>query len=138
MNDDELIREAQEARRNAYVPYSKYRVGAALRTKNGRVFTGANVENASYGLSMCAERVAAFKAAEAGEREFDTIAVATENGVAPCGACRQVLSEFGPDMRVIMVDAKGNRRDFRLSELLPSAFRQSDLEGQADSEHEET
>lgn len=131
MNDDELVRAAQEARKDAYVPYSRYKVGAALRTKSGRVFTGANVENAAYGLSMCAERVAAFKAVTEGERDFDTIVVATENGVTPCGACRQVLSEFGPHMRIITVNAEGERHEYSMDDLLPRAFAPSDLMSEA-------
>lgn len=127
VDDKELVRAAMEAREHAYVPYSRYRVGAALLTRSGRVFTGANVENASYGLSVCAERVAAFKAATEDEREFEAIAVATDNGVLPCGACRQVLAEFGPTMRVIVADAHGNVRTYRLPDLLPGAFTQADL-----------
>lgn len=127
MDDKELVQAALQAREHAYVPYSGYRVGAALLTRSGRVFTGANVENASYGLSVCAERVAAFKAVADGEREFDAIAVVTENGVLPCGACRQVLNEFGPDMRIIVADASGNTRVYRLPDLLPGGFTQADL-----------
>ncbi len=129
VDDKELVRAAGEAREHAYVPYSAYRVGAALLTRSGRVFTGANVENASYGLSVCAERVAAFKAVTEGEREFEAIAVVTDNGVLPCGACRQVLAEFGPNMRVIVADAHGNTRTYRLPDLLPGAFTQADLGG---------
>ncbi|MGB9593801.1 MAG: cytidine deaminase [Anaerolineae bacterium] len=128
VDDKDLVRAALEAREKAYAPYSKYRVGAALLTRSGRVFTGANVENASYGLSVCAERVAAFNAVAEGEREFEAIAVATGNGVLPCGACRQVLAEFAPDMRVIVADADGNTRTYRLSDLLPGRFTRSDLE----------
>lgn len=127
VDDKELVRAASEARENAYVPYSGYRVGAALLTRSGRVFTGANVENASYGLSICAERVAAFKAAAEGEREFEAIAVVTGNGVMPCGACRQVLTEFGPNMRIIAADTNGNMRTYQLSDLLPGGFTQADL-----------
>lgn len=127
VDDKALVRAAMEAREHAYVPYSHYRVGAALLTRSGRVFTGANVENASYGLSVCAERVAAFKAANEDEREFEAIAVATGNGVLPCGACRQVLAEFGPSMRVIVADASGNTRTYQLSDLLPGAFTHADL-----------
>jgi cytidine deaminase len=127
MNDEELLRAAEKAREKAYAPYSEFRVGAAIRTKKGRVFTGANVENASYGLSVCAERVAAFKAVAEGEREFEAVAVVTENGVAPCGACRQVLSEFGPDMRIIVADTEGNHREYHISDLLPDVFTPADL-----------
>jgi cytidine deaminase len=90
-----LIDLANEARRRAYAPYSKYPVGAALRTKSGRLYTGVNVENAAYPQTMCAERVAIFKAVSEGETEFEVIAVATDNGGSPCGGCRQVMAEFG-------------------------------------------
>jgi len=127
VNDKELLRAALKAREKAYTPYSHYDVGAALLTKSGRVFTGANVENASYGLSVCAERVAAFHAVSEGERNFEAIAVVTENGVTPCGACRQVLSEFGPDMRVIVGDRQGNSREYSIRDLLPDFFTPADL-----------
>ena len=127
MDDKDLVRAAREAREHAYAPYSHFRVGAALLTRSGRVFTGVNVENASYGLSVCAERVAAFNAVAAGEREFEAIAVVTGNGVMPCGACRQVLAEFGPDMRIIVADAEGNSRTYRLPDLLPGRFTPEDL-----------
>ena len=127
MDDKDLVQAALEAREHAYAPYSHFRVGAALLTRSGRVFTGANVENASYGLSVCAERVAAFNAVAAGEREFEAIAVVTDNGVMPCGACRQVLAEFGPDMRIIVADAEGNSRTYRLPDLLPGRFTPEDL-----------
>jgi cytidine deaminase len=125
MTDDELVALAAQARRHAYAPYSHFAVGAALLAKSGRVYTGANVENASYGLSVCAERVAVWKAVAAGERAFTTIAVVTENGVSPCGACRQVLAEFASDpqsLRLIVADAPGHRRTYTLAELLPEAF----------------
>lgn len=122
MKDQELVTLAAEARRKAYAPYSHYTVGAALLAASEKVYTGANVENASYGLAICAERTAAVKAVSEGEREFLAIAVATENGGTPCGACRQVLNEFGPDMRVLIADASGKYQIFRLSELLPASF----------------
>jgi cytidine deaminase len=123
-----LIQLAGEARERAYAPYSNYWVGAALLTSSGRYFTGANVENAAYPTSMCAERVAIFKAVSEGEREFLAIAVVTSNGGTPCGACRQVLAEFGLDTLVLIADAQGNlRQEARLSELLPGAFRPGDL-----------
>jgi len=127
MNDKELLQKAREAQEKAYAPYSGYPVGAALLTQSGRLYTGANVENASYGLSVCAERVAAFKAVTDGEREFEAIAVVTQNGVTPCGACRQVLSEFGPRMRVLVADAQGRQREYILSDLIPDAFTPADL-----------
>jgi cytidine deaminase len=118
-----LIDLANEARRRAYVPYSKYRVGAALRTKTGRIFTGVNVENAAYPHTMCAERVAIFKAVSEGETEFEVIAVATENGGSPCGGCRQVMAEFGLDTVVLIADAAGTLKyEMTVSELLPEAF----------------
>jgi cytidine deaminase len=125
MTDDELVALAAQARRHAYAPYSHFAVGAALLAKSGRVYTGANVENASYGLSVCAERVAVWKAVAEGERAFTAIAVVTENGVSPCGACRQVLAEFAGDpqsLRLIVADAQGRRRTYTLAELLPEAF----------------
>ncbi len=118
-----LVNLAIEARRRAYVPYSKYQVGAALRTKNGRVFTGANVENAAYPMTMCAERTAIFSAVSQGELEFDVIAVVTANGGSPCGGCRQVMAEFGLDTIVLIADADGNvKTQTTVNELLPGAF----------------
>jgi len=100
---------AIEARRRAYAPYSRYPVGAALRTKSGKMFTGVNVENAAYPTTMCAERTAVFKAVSEGEREFDVIAVVTSNGGSPCGSCRQVLAEFGLDTIVLIANTEGRR-----------------------------
>lgn len=127
MNIDALIEQAKQARARAYAPYSHFAVGAALLTRSGKVFTGANVENASYGLTVCAERVAVFKAVTAGEREFAAIAIASSNGASPCGACRQVLAEFGLDMLVISVDMNDCMRQWRLVELLPVSFGPQDL-----------
>lgn len=127
MNIEALIEQAKQAREGAYAPYSQFAVGAALLTRSGRVFTGANVENASYGLTVCAERVAVFKAVTAGEREFAAIAIASSNGASPCGACRQVLAEFGLDMLVISVDMDDRVRQWRLEELLPASFGPQDL-----------
>lgn len=127
MNDDDLVSAAQDARKCAYAPYSRFSVGAAVRTRSGRVFTGGNVENASYGLSVCAERVAVFAAVAACERDIEAIAVATDEGAPPCGACRQVLAEFGPSMRVILVASSGRCQEFTLDELLPKAFTPADL-----------
>jgi cytidine deaminase len=118
-----LIDLANEARRRAYAPYSNYPVGAALRTKSGKVFTGVNVENAAYPTTMCAERTAVFTAVTAGEREFEVIAVATENGGSPCGSCRQVLAEFGLDTIVLLADRAGKlTQETTVKELLPGAF----------------
>lgn len=127
MNIEALIEEAKQAREGAYAPYSHFAVGAALLTRSGRVFTGANVENASYGLTVCAERVAVFKAVTAGEREFQAIAIASSTGASPCGACRQVLAEFGLDMLVISVDMDDRVRQWTLEELLPASFGPQDL-----------
>jgi cytidine deaminase len=119
-----LLAHAREARDRAYAPYSEYRVGAAVFTGSGKVFVGANVENASYGLTVCAERVAAWAAVVAGERTLIAMAVAGEPGKrsVPCGACLQVLSEFGPDMEIIVENESGAIEVRRLSELLPEAF----------------
>jgi len=118
-----LIDLANTAREQAYAPYSKYRVGAALRTKTGRIYTGVNVENAAYPHTMCAERVAIFKAVSEGEKEFDIISVVTDNGGSPCGGCRQVLAEFGLDTVVLMADKDGKLvKETTVKELLPEAF----------------
>jgi len=118
-----LIDLAIEARKLAYAPYSKYPVGAALRTKTGRIYTGVNIENAAYPHTMCAERVAIFKAVSEGETEFEMIAVVTNNGGSPCGGCRQVLAEFGLDTIVLFADGDGNlKKELTVSELLPEAF----------------
>ena len=118
-----LIDLANEARRRAYAPYSNYPVGAALRTSSGRIFTGVNVENAAYPMTICAERVAVFKAVSEGEREFDVIALVTSNGGPPCGACRQVLAEFGMDTLVLIADERGRLlRQTTVANLLPGAF----------------
>jgi cytidine deaminase len=122
MPPEELIARAALAQTYAYAPYSNYRVGAALLTRSGRVYLGANVENAVYSLTMCAERVAIFKAVNEGEREFEAMAVITSNGGSPCGACRQVLREFAPNLRVYVADANGNFRQTTVSELLPDSF----------------
>jgi cytidine deaminase len=122
VEDKELITMAAQARKAAYAPYSHYLVGAALLTASGQVFTGCNVENAAYGMAICAERTAAVKAVSEGEREFVAIAVVTGDGGTPCGACRQVLAEFGPLMRVLVADAHGHYKAYRLNELLLDAF----------------
>jgi cytidine deaminase len=118
-----LVDLANEARRCAYAPYSHYPVGAALRTKSGKMFTGVNVENAAYPTSICAERTAVFKAVSEGEREFEVIAVVTDNGGSPCGSCRQVLAEFGLDTIVLIADGEGNLlQETTVRDLLPGAF----------------
>jgi cytidine deaminase len=124
----ELARKALEARKNAYAPYSKYPVGAALLTETGQIYTGSNVENAVYNAGMCAERVAVFNAVHSGEQNFRAIAVATENGGTPCGSCRQVLAEFGLATLVLVIDKQGNiLQEIALAELLPQAFTAADL-----------
>lgn len=118
-----LIDLANTARQRAYSPYSNYPVGAALRTKTGRIFTGINVENAAYPQTMCAERVAVFKAVSEGEKEFEVISVVTDNGGSPCGGCRQVLAEFGLDTIVLIADRNGKLlKETTVKELLPEAF----------------
>ncbi len=127
---DELVAAAREARSNAYAPYSHLEVGAALATGGGRRFAGANVENASYGLAICAERVAAVKAVTAGARDLVAIAVVSSSPAPtpPCGACRQFLYEFNPGIAVVSEGGDGGRERWRLSELLPDGFGPQDLE----------
>ncbi len=125
MTDRELIAQAQQARTQAYAPYSNFPVGAALLSRSGRVFTGSNVENAAYPLTTCAERTAVTKAVSEGERSFEAIAVVTATGASPCGACRQILREFGGpdgDLRVIIADLDGNAETYTIAELLPEGF----------------
>ena len=117
-----LIREAFEGQKFAYVPYSRFHVGAALRARDGRVFKGCNIENASFGLTNCAERTAMFKAVSEGAREFTAIAIASRDAAPwPCGACRQVLNEFAPNIRVL-VTWQGGTESATLPELLPHGF----------------
>jgi len=124
----DLIKIANQARKWAYVPYSNYPVGTALLTESGRIYDGANIENASYPLSICAERVAIFKAVTDGEKDFKAVAVVTKNGGMPCGSCRQVMSEFSPEMLVIIADEQERIvAEKKLSDLLPNAFRSDDL-----------
>jgi cytidine deaminase len=118
-----LIARAREARRRAYAPYSGYPVGAALLTASGTIYEGVNVENAAYPTGICAERSAVFSAVSQGEREFIAIAVVTKDGGTPCGSCRQVLTEFGPDILVLIADAEGKLiAETTARELLPNAF----------------
>ena len=121
---EQLIATAVAACRQAYAPYSQFQVGAALLGNGGLIFTGVNVENASYGLTNCAERTAVFSAIAAGERVFDAMAIASTGGVAPCGACRQVLYEFAPHLIVLMIDVAQKNRvtEFSLKALLPDPF----------------
>ena len=125
MTDQELVALAGRARQHAYAPYSSFPVGAALLGCSGQVFTGCNVENAAYPLTTCAERTAVTKAVSEGESSFEAIAVVTATGATPCGACRQILREFGGpagDLRVIVADLEGNHRTYTIDELLPAGF----------------
>jgi cytidine deaminase len=121
---DALIAAAQTAREHAHAPYSNFRVGAAVRAKSGRIFTGCNVENATYGLTLCAERVAIFKAISEGERGFEAIAVVADTDALtpPCGSCRQILWEFCGDAEVILANLQGKVEHYRISALLPKPF----------------
>ncbi len=125
----QLIQAALQARDWAYAPYSRYRVGAAILTESGRVYDGVNIENAVFPLTICAERVAAFKAVSEGERRFRAIAVVTANAGMPCGSCRQVLSEYGLDTQVIIADTSGVIAwEGAVRDLLPGAFTPDDLQ----------
>ena len=126
----QLVGTANEVRHWAYVPYSKYPVGAALLTASGKIYDGVNVENAAYAHTVCAERVAVVKAVSEGEHSFQAIAVVTRNGSSPCGACRQVLAEFGQDTLVIIADESGKiHSQVTIKELLPEAFMPQDMLG---------
>lgn len=135
--DQALLDAARRARGHAYAPYSRFRVGAALRGRSGAVYLGCNVENASYGLSMCAERVALGKAVSEGERAFEAVAIDAGQATPtpPCGACRQVLGEFGVDLRVLLA---GEPRALTLAELLPRSFGPRDLLTAGDEEEDTT
>ena len=126
---DALIAAAKQARENAHAGYSNFRVGAGLRASSGRIFGGCNVENATYGLTICAERVAIFKAISEGERGFDAIAVVTDTDTLtpPCGACRQLIWEFCGDIPVVMSNLKGKSEMVRMRELFPRPFDASHL-----------
>ncbi len=127
---EKLKTRAREARERAYVPYSYFPVGAAVLTASGSIYTGVNIENASYPLSICAERTAIFQAVAAGEREIVALAVTAATGrpVSPCGACRQVMNEFNPEMEVIMLNLSGDELSRTAGELLPGHFAAGDLE----------
>ncbi len=127
MKDDELAALAFEIKEKAYAPYSHFRVGAALLTANGKVYTGVNIENASFGATNCAERTAVFKAVSEGEHEIKTIAIAGDSSdyLLPCGICRQVLTEFGKEnMKVLCCNGEGKFKTYTLGEILPFAFKE--------------
>ena len=119
-----LIQEAKQARIKAYTPYSHFKVGAAVRTKAGRIFHGCNIENSSYGATVCAERVALFNAYAHNERDIDCIAIVADTKIPcpPCGICRQVIMELGGDIDIILANLTGDKQLFKASELLPAAF----------------
>ena len=127
--ENELIEAALKARARARAPYSQFRVGAAVLAGSGRIYTGCNVENASYGLTVCAERVALFKAVSEGESKFEALAVVTDAAVpaTPCGACRQVIWELCGDIPVVLANVAGRRETVRMAELLPRPFASSFL-----------
>jgi cytidine deaminase len=128
-NDKALILEAIKAKDFSYSPYSKYRVGAAIRTKQGNIYRVTNIENASYGLTICAERCAVFSAVALGDKEIDILALVTKDGGMPCGACRQVLNEFNPNMVVLSSDFSGKKIvKYHLNDLLLEAFGPKNLE----------
>ncbi len=122
-----LWQAALEARAYAYVPYSNYKVGAALVTQSGKIYSGCNIENAAYGPCNCAERTAIFKAVSEGEQDFEAIVVVTSNGGTPCGICRQVMREFSKDLVVYVADTEGIKKEYKLSELLLDGFGPEDL-----------
>lgn len=130
MNEKELLKKADEAKKSAYVPYSKFRVGAALRSKSGRVYVGANIENASYSVTCCAERVALFSAVMNGERDFEAIAVTSDSDMitTPCGVCRQALFEFSPKMDVISSNNALEYETRKLSAMLLGGFSGKEME----------
>lgn len=131
MEKEQLMTESKTARERAYVPYSKFKVGAALLTAGGKVYHGCNIENAGYSMTNCAERTAMFKAVSEGERNFTALAVVadTKGPVSPCGACRQVIAEFcAPNMPVYLTNLNGDVQETTVSELLPGAFSTEDLE----------
>src|SRR6185312_4192678 len=121
----ELIQAAIDVRQRAYARYSNFLVGAAILAADGKIYSGCNVENSSYGLTICAERAAVFNAVAAGQKQFQLLAIATAGGSTPCGACRQVLTEFAPDLPILVVDVDQANKvtEVSLRDLLPQAFR---------------
>jgi len=125
----DLVKIACDVRKWAYVPYSKYQVGAAVLTESGRIYDGVNIENAAFPVTVCAERTAIFKAVSNGEINFQAIAVVTKDGGMPCGSCRQVMAEFSPEMLVIVADENGKiKEEQKLSDLLPGMFTAKSLD----------
>jgi len=124
-DDKKLISEAEKARKNAYAPYSKFSVGAALLSRNGKVYTGANLENSSFGQTVCAERLALYKAVSVGEKDFKKIAIVASGAkpVTPCGICRQALFEFSPELEVVCANLRGKVKKYTLKQLLPHPFK---------------
>ncbi|MDR4985119.1 cytidine deaminase [Bacillus cereus] len=130
MDKKKYIEEANKMLSKAYIPYSKFPVGAALVTKEGKIYAGCNIENASYGLCNCAERTAIFKAVSEGERDFSYLVITgeTDGPISPCGACRQVIAEFcDPKMPVLLTNVKGDEKEVTVEQLLPGAFSIEDL-----------
>lgn len=129
MKYSELVQEAMKAKEFAYVPYSNFQVGAAVITKDGKIYRGCNVENASYGATNCAERTALFKAVSEGEREFEAIAIVSSANdfTPPCGICRQVIAELMPEGKIIIANNDGETREYTMDELLPYSFTKKDL-----------
>ena len=135
---ERLVVAAMEVRRRAYAPYSRFRVGAAILGQDGSMHVGCNVENASYGLTLCAERAAVASAIARGSHQWRAIAIASRGGVTPCGACRQALREFASDLLVICVDAtNGSHKEYRLADLLPHAFGGGSLDIETQRPYEE-
>ena len=126
---EKLFHAAKKARKHAYTPYSNFRVGAALLAKTGEIYTGCNIENVSYSLTNCAERTAIFKAISEGEQNFEALLLLTdtEDLISPCGACRQVIREFGDDITILMANLDGDIKKINISDLLPTAFNKGDL-----------
>ena len=133
-NVDKLVSKAKEARGNSYSPYSHFRVGAALQTEDGRIYTGCNIESSSYGLTICAERVALYKALSSGDRSFQRMVIVSdaEDFCPPCGACRQVIWDFGKDLEIILVNKKGEQQRRNITDLYPHAFGADFLAGSED------
>ncbi|MBP5427438.1 MAG: cytidine deaminase [Clostridiales bacterium] len=132
MTNAELLQLAVKAKENSYSPYSKFRVGAALLCENGKVYSGSNVENASIGATVCAERVAILKAISSGERNFKKIAISVDskNWGYPCGICLQVMTEFcGDDFKIVVANRQNEHKELKLKDVLPNAFRKKELDG---------